>query len=58
MKLTLQTKRLLLRPLELSDAEDMFAMDKNPAVHKYLWQKPFEDIAESIKIIEYVKRPI
>ncbi|MEO5777162.1 MAG: GNAT family N-acetyltransferase [Flavobacterium sp.] len=55
MDLILETARLLLRPLELSDAEDMFAMDKNPEVHKYLWQKPFETIDESIKIIEYVR---
>lgn len=55
MNLLLETDRLLLRPLELSDADDMFAMDNNPAVHKYLWQKPFEDIEESIKIIEYVR---
>lgn len=55
MKLNLETDRLLLRPLELTDAEDMFAMDKNPEVHKYLWQKPFEYISESIKIIEYVR---
>ena len=55
MNLVLETDRLLFRPLELSDAEDMFAMDKNPAVHKYLWQKPFETIEESIKVIEYVQ---
>lgn len=55
MNLILQTERLILRPLELSDAEAMFAMDSNPAVHKYLWQKPFQEIEESIKIIEYVR---
>ena len=55
MDLIFETERLLLRPLEFSDAEAMFAMDKNPAVHKYLWQKPFQTIEESIKIIEYVR---
>lgn len=55
MNLILETERLILRPLELSDAEAMFAMDSNPEVHKYLWQKPFHDITESIKIIEYVR---
>ena len=34
MNLILETDRLLLRPLELSDAEAMFAMDNNPEVHK------------------------
>jgi RimJ/RimL family protein N-acetyltransferase len=55
MKLILETKRLLLRPLELSDAEAMFAMDKNPEVHKYLWQNPTQTVEETIKIIEYVR---
>ena len=56
MNLTLETNRLLLRPLELSDAEVMFAMDSNPNVHKYLWQKPTKEIEEIIKVIEYVRK--
>lgn len=56
MDLILQTPRLLLRPLELSDAEALFELNKNPNVHKYLWQKPEVVIDESIKVIEYVHR--
>ena len=56
MNLTIETDRLLLRPLELSDAKDMFAMDSNPEVHKYLWQTPAKEIDEVIKVIEYVNR--
>jgi RimJ/RimL family protein N-acetyltransferase len=55
MDLILETNRLLLRPLELSDAEDMFTMDKNPEVHKYLWQTPAKEIEEIIKVIDYVR---
>jgi ribosomal-protein-alanine N-acetyltransferase len=55
MILTLETKRLLLRPLEVADAEAMFAMDSNPNVHKYLWQKPTQTIDETLKIIENVR---
>ena len=55
MKLILETARLLLRPLELSDAEAMFAMDNNPEVHKYLWQNPTQTIEETIQIITYVQ---
>ncbi len=55
MNLILETERLLLRPLELSDADDMFAMDSNPEVHKYLWQKPTLTIEETVKTIEYVR---
>jgi ribosomal-protein-alanine N-acetyltransferase len=55
MNLILETDRLLLRPLELSDAEAMFAMDSNAEVHKYLWQTPVKKIEEVIKVIEYVQ---
>ena len=51
-----ETERLILRPLELSDAEAMFIMDSNPLVHKYLWNKPAQEIEEVIKVIEYVQR--
>ena len=54
MNLILETDRLLLRTLELSDAEAMFAMDKNPEVHKYLWQTPVQKVEEVIKVINYV----
>lgn len=30
------TDRLLLRPLEATDADGMFALDSDPAVHRYL----------------------
>ncbi|WP_298117016.1 GNAT family N-acetyltransferase [Flavobacterium sp.] len=56
MDLILETERLLLRPLEISDAEALFELNKNPNVHKYLWQKPEVAIDESIKVIEYVQR--
>jgi ribosomal-protein-alanine N-acetyltransferase len=56
MNLIIETERLILRPLELSDAEAMFTMDNNPNVHKYLWQNPTQNIEETIKIIEYVQK--
>ena len=55
MDLILETNRLLFRPLNLSDADALFAMDNNPEVHKYLWQQPTLTIDESIKVIEYVQ---
>lgn len=55
MNLQLETPRLILRPLEMSDAEAMFVMDSNPEVHKYLWQKPVKEIEEVTKVIEYVQ---
>jgi [ribosomal protein S5]-alanine N-acetyltransferase len=56
MNLILETERLLLRPFEKSDAEALFAMDSNPNVHKYLWQKPTQNIEESTRIIEYIQQ--
>ena len=56
MNLIIETNRLLLRPLELQDAEAMFEMDKNPEVHKYLWQKPTKTIDENSKTIEMVQK--
>lgn len=56
MDLILETERLLMRPLALTDAEAMFAMDSNPNVHKYLWQKPCLNIEESIATIEFVQK--
>jgi [ribosomal protein S5]-alanine N-acetyltransferase len=55
MNLILETQRLLIRPLELSDAQAMFTMDNNPKVHSYLWQNPTQHIEETIKIIEMVQ---
>lgn len=55
MNIILETDRLLLRPLKISDADAMFTMDSNPEVHKYLWQKPSINIDETIKTIEYIQ---
>jgi ribosomal-protein-alanine N-acetyltransferase len=56
MDLILETERLILRPLEITDAEAMFTMDNNPNVHKYLWQQPTQELNETIKIIEMVQK--
>jgi RimJ/RimL family protein N-acetyltransferase len=55
MNLILETDRLILRELKLSDAEAMFNMDSNPNVHQYLWNKPTKNIEETIAIIESVR---
>ncbi len=56
MNFTLETKRLLLRPIELSDAAAMFLMDKNPSVHNYLWQTPSKNIDETLATIAYIHK--
>jgi len=56
MKLILETNNLLLRPFEMSDADELFEMDKNPNVHQYLWQKPVEHIDEVYVYIAMVQK--
>lgn len=56
MNLIIETERLILRPFEKSDAEELFDMDKNPNVHQYLWQKPVETIDEVYAYIEMVQK--
>lgn len=51
MNLVLETDRLLLREMKLSDAEKLYEMDCNPNVHKYLWNKPISSIEE---VDEYI----
>lgn len=56
MNLPLETDRLILRELQLSDAEVFFAMDSKPKVHQYLWNKPVQKIEETIEIIAFVRK--
>lgn len=56
MTTLIETERLILRPFEKSDAEELFDMDKNPNVHQYLWQKPVESIDEVYAYIEMVQK--
>lgn len=56
MDLIIETDRLLLRELRISDAAAFFAMDNNPNVHRYLWNKPTQKIDETLEIIEFVRK--
>jgi ribosomal-protein-alanine N-acetyltransferase len=55
MNLILETERLFLREMRLSDAEALFEMDSNPNVHQYLWNKPLTEISEVHSYIEFVR---
>ncbi len=55
MNLILETERLLIREMRHEDAEALFDMDKNPNVHKYLWQKPNTHIDEIHSYIDMVR---
>lgn len=51
-----ETERLILRELEPTDAEAMFAMDSDPAVHEFLGNNPEKDIEKTKQVIEFVRQ--
>lgn len=56
MKNPIETERLILRELELSDAEGMFELDSNPNVHLFLGNNPVKHIEESIDYIKFIQK--
>lgn len=55
MDLIIETERLILREMLHEDAEALFEMDRNPAVHIYLWQKPYATIQEIHNYINLIR---
>lgn len=54
----LTTSRLLLRPLEAADAPGLFALDSDPAVHRYLGGiggQPVTELAQSTETIRFIQ---
>lgn len=56
MEKTIETERLILRELLISDAEGMFELDSNPNVHIFVGKKPVKVIEESIAQIENIQQ--
>lgn len=52
----IETERLILRELLLSDAEGMFELDSNPNVHLFLGNKPVTVIEQSVDIIKNIQQ--
>ena len=51
---TLETERLVLRPLRVSDATDMFEYAKSPDVTRYLLWSPHSDVGYTRSYLEYL----
>ena len=49
---TLETERLIIRPITLDDLQDFYEMDSQPEVHIYLKNQPIKTIDETKEIIE------
>lgn len=56
MKDPIETERLLLRELLISDVDGMFELDSNPKVHIFLGNKPVKDIEESLDYIKNIQQ--
>lgn len=54
MTFEIETERLILRDMRLTDLDSMFELDSDPEVHKYLGNKPVKTKEESRRIIEGV----
>ncbi len=54
---TLETKRLILRPLKISDAEAIYAYARDPIVSKYTLWEPHQNLSDAKNFIEHYAFP-
>lgn len=55
MKIYAETERLILREILPTDLEDMFEMDSNPKVNKYLGIEPVTSREQTEKYIQFIR---
>ena len=56
MKVYIETKRLILREMEKTDLQGIFELDSDPAVHRYLGEKPITSLEEAASTINYIRK--
>jgi ribosomal-protein-alanine N-acetyltransferase len=56
MHVFIETERLIFREIVFSDKEGMFALDRDPEVHKYLGNLPVRNREETEDIIKYIRQ--
>jgi ribosomal-protein-alanine N-acetyltransferase len=54
MNFNIETERLILRNFQLDDAQDLFEMDNDPEVHRFLGNKPIQSIEKCEEVIKGV----
>ncbi|MFZ4261657.1 GNAT family N-acetyltransferase [Sphingobacterium sp. HJSM2_6] len=52
----IETERLILREIVPSDAADLFELDSDPEVHRYIENKPVKAIDEIYPVIEMLRK--
>ena len=53
---SIETARLLLRPLEKNDAERLFLLDSNPEVMKYVGQPVLSEVSQTREVLEMIQK--
>ena len=48
---TLETERLIIRPITMDDAQDFYEMDSQPEVHIFLGKEPLKSLEDAKEII-------
>jgi RimJ/RimL family protein N-acetyltransferase len=52
----IETQRLILREISASDETDLFELDSNPEVHRYLGNEPVTDIEQIRTVIKNLQQ--
>lgn len=55
MKVHLETERFILREIRQTDAQGIFELDSDPAVHEFLGKNPIKTIEEAKQVVEYIR---
>ena len=56
MEIFVETQRLILREIVEGDLIDLYELDSDPEVHKYLGNKPVQNIEQSKEIIKHIRQ--
>ncbi len=56
MKIFTETPKFILREIVEGDLMDMYELDSDPEVHKYLGNKPVQNVAQSKEIIKSIRQ--
>ena len=54
MIFSLETERCIMRPFTIEDAPDLFEMDSDPEVHKYLGNNPLKKMEQAEEVIKSI----
>ena len=55
-KIFIETERLILREILLTDIDGMFELDSDPDVHKYLGNQPVTDREQLVNVINFIRQ--